>query len=178
MSCDQARNTITAIYNLSEIDDCITKLVSKDLRDDFKQELFLILLSIPCEKINSMNGEIKYYVVRIILNLVRQKRNIFHKKYLDKTVEYNTDKLNYQTSSPADVDVMSSRAEREAEEENHINRLARIDIELGNQSYPYHAEIVKLVARFGSLREVSRQTGIPHVTVHRTLKRVRNQLNK
>lgn len=172
MSCE----AIEKIYTLPEIDDCISKLVKKDLRPDFKQELFLILLGIDCEKINQMNGSFKYFVVRIILNLVRQKRNVFHKTYLDKTIEYNTDKLNYQATSPADMDTITDRATREQQEEDTIARLFGIDEHLGNINYPYHEEMIKLVMLCGSGREASRRTGIPETTVRRTIKKVREYL--
>lgn len=168
---------ITDIYNSPEIDECISKLVNAGLRADFKQELFLILCSVPCEKIVSMNGNLKYFVVRIILNLVRQKRNVFHKTYLDKTVEYNSDLLKYETSSPADVDTMAERHEQEDKEEEIINRIESIDKELGNLSYPYHRAMVELLSKLGSMRAVSYETGIPFSTVQRTFKKIRQQLN-
>lgn len=176
MSCEQATKTITQIYSAPEIDDCICKLVPRSLKADFKQELFLILLGIDCDKIDQMNGSFKYFVVRVILNLCRQKRNVFHRTYLDKTVEYNTDKLNYQATSPADQDTMGDRADRETREDETIMRLVGIDEQLGNKDYPYHEQIVKLLAECGSLREVTKRTGIPHVTVHRTIKKVREHL--
>ena len=108
-----------------------------------------------------MNGNLKYFVVRIILNLVRQKRNVFHKTYLDKTVEYNSDLLKYETSSPADVDTMAERHENEDKEEEIINRIESIDKELGNLSYPYHRAMVELLSKLGSMRAVSYETGIP-----------------
>jgi len=178
MLCEQATGKISEIYNNQDIDNCIGKLVKKDLREDFKQELFLILLSVPCEKIVQMNGELKYFVVRIILNLVRQKRNIFHKTYLDKQVEYDTDKLNYQVSSPADVDTISERVEREKREEEQINKISGIDAELGNMGYPYHEEMIRLLIKFGSNREIARKTGIPSTTVDRTINKIRNHLRK
>lgn len=176
MSCGSAVKIITGIYSLPEIDDCISKLVTKELRPDFKQELFLILLGIDCDKINQMNGSLKYFVVRIILNLVRQKRNIFHRTYLDKTIEYNTDKINYQASSPADHDTMMERIERENKEDQTISKLYGIDENMGNKEYPYHQEIIKLILECGSMREVSRRTGIPDQSVRNTVYRVRKYL--
>jgi DNA-directed RNA polymerase specialized sigma24 family protein len=176
MSCEAARKAITLVYDLPEIDNCINKLVKQELRQDFKQELFLVLLQTPCEVIVKLNGSLKYYMVRIILNFVRQKRNSFYYTYLDKTIEYNTDKISYQTTSPADVDTIQERAEREQKEEEIINRLTGVDIELGNKSYPYHEQIIKLLAQFGSLRKVEQQTGIPKSTIHATVSRVRKHL--
>ena len=171
-----SQQLITDIYNNPEIDECIAKLVDTGLRADFKQELFLTLCSVPCEKIISMNGSLKYFTVRIILNLVRQKRNVFHKTYLDKTVEYNSDKFKYETSSPADVDTMAERCERENREESIINRIESIDAELGNTSFPYHHAMVELLSKLGSVRAVSDETGIPLTTAQRTFKKIRQHL--
>lgn len=178
MSCESATSKITAIYQQPEIDDCICKLVKKELRPDFKQELFLILLQVPCDTIDRMNGDLKYYVVRVILNLVRQQKNVFHKTYLDKTIEYNTEKINYQVSSPAETDTISERIEKELSEEKIIVRLDTIDLELGNSSYPFHRELIKLINKYGTIREVEKITGIPRTTIHRTVKKVRDQLRK
>lgn len=178
MSCEAATRAITTIYSLPEIDECIAKLVKKDLQHDFKQELFLILLQVPCERVEQMNGSFKYFVVRIILNLVRQKRNVFHKTYLDKTVEYNTDRMNYQASSPADVDTITERMEREQREEAIISRISGIDESLGNHNYPYHEAMIALVVKLGSMRKAAIETGIPEKTVQRTVKRIREHLRK
>lgn len=178
MSCETATKTITEIYGSPDIDECISKLVTRDLRKDFKQELFVILLSIPCEKVDQMNGTFKYFVVRIILNLVRQKRNIFHKTYLDKTIEYNTDKLNYESCSPADRDIINERIERERAEDMKIQELIGIDEKLGNTDYPYFEKTIRLINKYGSLSEASRQTGIPKTTIHRIVKKIKGHINQ
>lgn len=163
---------------MPEIDDCICKLVREEYREDFKQELFLILLEIPCDRVVQMNGTFKYFVVRIILNLARQKKNEFHKKYLDRSVEYNTDKLNYQVSSPADVDTMGERIEREKREESILMQIPGIDKALGHDSFPYHEVILSMITKLGSMRKVSIETGIPATTLRRTVLRIREHLQK
>lgn len=178
MPCESAQKKIAEIYSLKEVDDCIAKFVAPELRQDFKQELFLILLEINPETIEKSGSEFKYYVVRIIINLVNQQRNVFHKKYLNKTVVYNSDLLKYTSSSPADIDTMAERIQREKKEDEMAARLQDIDKEIGNNGYPFYREMVRLFFKFGSKVEISRQTGIPNVTVHRTLKRVREQLRK
>lgn len=176
MSCEKATEKIKSIYSHPEIDECIKKFVSKEHREDFKQEVFLILLQIPCETIDKISGSLKYYIVRIILNLVRQQNNVFHKKYLDKTIEYNTDKLLYEISSPADVDTISERMEREEKELEIIERLKGVDLKLGNKSFPYHEKMIHLIADVGNMHRASIETGIPYTNVKRIVKKVRNKL--
>ena len=178
MSCEAATISITNIYQHPEIDQCICKLVEPEYRQDFKQELFLILLQIDCDTVAKMNGDLKFYVVRIILNLVRQQRNVFHKKYLDKTVEYNTDKINYEMSSPADIDTITERAEREQKEEETISRLNGIDLHLGNDNYPVYEKMIRLIADKGNMYRVSIATGIPNETIRRMVGKVRKHLEQ
>ena len=104
---DNYNKILTQLYTNSDLDDCIRKVIPTNHREDFKQELFLILLEKPSGEIIriSESGKLLYYVVRIILNLSRQERNVFHTKYMDKRIEYNTAKVNY-SRSPADFNTM------------------------------------------------------------------------
>jgi hypothetical protein len=85
------QDIITELYKSREIDDCINKLIPAQDRDDFKQELFLILLEKQTEEIVRIDqtGKMLYYVVRIIINLSRQQRNVYHSKYRDKKIAYD-----------------------------------------------------------------------------------------
>lgn len=62
------------------------------LRDDLKQELFVILCEMPDSKIEALhtNNQLRYYVTRIVLNMIASSTSPFHKKYrqftLDSTV--------------------------------------------------------------------------------------------
>ncbi len=69
MSCEKSREAIINSYSSKEVDDCIYKLVRDDHRKDFKQELFLKLLEVPCDKVMviSSKGELRYYIVWVIL---------------------------------------------------------------------------------------------------------------
>src|SRR5690348_12449179 len=68
-----------------EIDNCIAKVVPPRHRDDFKQELFQIILE---DKTGSFqradnDGKVFFQTVRTILNLAHFQRGVFHKKYLN-----------------------------------------------------------------------------------------------
>ncbi len=78
---------LSELYKSKEIDECINRMVREDLRQDFKQELFVILCEQKerLEKINE--NQVRFYVVRVIVNLVSQTRNVFHKKYLQNHSE-------------------------------------------------------------------------------------------
>lgn len=94
------RDTLTELYNSKQLNECIQKFVKPDYRDDFKQELFLILLTKPqAELMDIINqGNIIYYTVRIIINLSRQSKNTFQTTYFDKKIDYDTEKVLYSRS--------------------------------------------------------------------------------
>ncbi len=174
MSCDKAIDVITQTYNLKEVDDCIAKLVPPALRGDFKQELFLILLETPCEKVAEIGGGLKYYTVRVILNLVRQKKNVYHKKYRDPQVVYDTDKLVYQTASPDGIDTIGDRITREQKELDMISALD--DLPKTKNGMPYYKILVELIAELGSHHAASRHLGIPRRSISDSVQRVREHL--
>jgi len=166
---------IADIYQSKDIDDCIQKLVISKHRQDFKHEVFLILCQIPCEEVIKMNGTFRYYVVRIILNLARQKFNVYHRTYLNSQVVYDTDKLKYESSNPAEINTMAERAEREAKELEQVRRIINIDIEMGKDDFPVYWATVKALVHCGSYRKLEEETGIPIATAHRTIQKVREK---
>lgn len=178
MSNRNAKTIIADLYTNQAIDDCIVKVVDRGPRDDFKQELFLILLEKPAEEIERIDqeGKILYYVVRIILNLIRQERNVYHKTYLEKKIDYDTEKVLY-SRSPAEHGTIEERQEREDREDSFLVELEGIDAKIGNKGYPYHQELINLIVKHGGIRETSRQTGIPKTTVARAVHKVRSHLN-
>lgn len=164
---------IENLYNSSDLNDCIRKMVRPHHRQDFKQELFLILYEKPHETIISLhksNG-LKYYVVRIILNLVNQKRNVYHKKYNDNSVVYDTEVLNhisYDQESFEERDLIEQKEMAMVEEVNNLDKTF---------DTPYYRMLVNLVNEHGSQRAVSRLTGIPVSSICEAVKKVRNHLN-
>lgn len=170
---------IEDIYGSPEITECIERVIDPRYREDFKQELFLILLEKPCDEIVDVSegNRFKWFVVRIILNQRRQQRAMYHTKYIDKRTEYDTDKVMYSLP-PSEVNTMEERIMREKKEEQLIEELSGIDIKMGNKRFPVYERLVELIVEYGGMREVSRRTGIPIATVSTAVKRVRTHLKK
>lgn len=90
---------VTELYNSREFNECINKMEPEHLRDDLKAEVTLILLETDEQRLLSIysNGPnaLKYYTVRIIINLIQSKTSLFYKKYRSYFVEidpnYNYD---------------------------------------------------------------------------------------
>lgn len=165
---------ITNLYNSKEVDDCICKMVQAKHRQDFKQELFLVISEKDESFINDLwnKREIKFYIVRTIINLSRQKRNVFHKNYLDTKVNYDTDKLS-TVELKAESDCIEERVRKEENEIRMIKKVHDLDQEMNTPAYRLMA---LLVNKLGSQREVARITGINVSIISRGLKKVRERI--
>jgi len=169
------RDTLTELYNSKQLNECIQKFVKPDYRDDFKQELFLILLTKPKAELRDIieQGNIIYYTVRIIINLSRQNKNTFLTTYFDKRIDYDTEKVLY-SRSPADFDTIGERQEREDKEDELLKELEGIDHKMGSKNFPFYEKLIRIVAEHGGIREASRRTGIPKSSVHRSINRIKD----
>jgi len=171
-----ASQVIEQIYKSKDLDNCINKLVRKDHREDFKQEIILILLEKPEETILQLHhaAGLTYYVVRIVLNLINQKRNIYHRTYNDTTVTYDTDKVSETLKEPEPVDF----EERIKEEEREILMVKEITDGLNiNYETFYYRKIVEAVDKHGGVRAAAAATGIPRTTISRAMGKVKEYLN-
>lgn len=165
---------ITELYASREVDECISRMVKEKYRPDFKQELFLIISSIDEILIAKLytQKEIRYYVARIIINLSRQRNNVFHVKYLDSRISYDSDKL-ARIEMKESQDCIEDREKQEQLEIKMINRVHNLDLEMNTPAYRL---MVMLVNKLGSQREVSRVTGVPVSVISRGIKKVRQRL--
>lgn len=162
----EADKIIIDLYKSKELDDCILKFVPAHLLDDFKQEVFLLLCEMDKEKLVNIK-DIKFYTVRIIINLATQVRNIFHKKYLLKNIEFEEKHVEQKESD------IKERLEFEKYEEEVLKHIGEMDNHFNTFFYRGLTEVLK---KYGSMREVSRKTGIPIATVSRGIKKVREYL--
>ena len=89
------KNEIVAeLYQSKEFNDCINRMEPDHLRDDLKAEVALILLETEERKLLEIHaaGALKFYTVRIILNLIQSKSSPFYKKYRLPIIELDTNK--------------------------------------------------------------------------------------
>ena len=167
---------IEKLYKSNDLDNCIRKMVRPDHQADFKHELILLLYDKPQSLILSLynTSGLTYYVVRIILNLVNQKRNVYHRTYNDYSVLYDTEIVSQvkREHEPVDIEKRLKEEEKEQRLINHIkNGLDEKD------KFPYYRELVEAVERYGGIRKASKATGVPRNTISRAIKRVREKLN-
>lgn len=128
------------------------------LRDDLRAEVALILLETDERRLLDIhaNGALKFYTVRIIINLIQSKTSLFYKRYRQQVTEL-TDRF---TSEDQDFD---DRAAREKIEERAIEEIDNL--------YWYNRGIVKLYMQHGNYRAIEKDTGIPYSSAYKTIQK-------
>jgi hypothetical protein len=148
---------LTEFYNSIEVNDAISKMHPVELQDDLKGELFLILAELPEEKLIGLYQakQLRFYVVRVMLNLVRSTDKKFYTKYRN-FVEYEEREIaDEKQSDPTEFIT------------NYFEGL-----------YWYEKELLRLYTfEFNrNARQLSRATGIPYMSIIRTLNKTKQDL--
>jgi hypothetical protein len=154
------KNKIVEQYWLNdEVNQAFAKMQPEELQYDLKVEVFMVLLEMEDEKLFGLyeRGEIRFYIVRTMLNMIKSDRSQFWKKYRNYTeYEYN---------------------ERAEVEQNSVIDIMEKGIE---KLHWYQKEILNLYTfDFNkNAKELSRKTGIPYMSIIRTLKQTKTELKK
>lgn len=74
---------LSDLYTSKDLAALINKMQPADLRDDIRQELFVILCEQPYDKIIALHEskQLKFFTVRIVLNMVASKNSRFFYKF-------------------------------------------------------------------------------------------------
>jgi len=160
VSLESLRNEIlTEFWSSREVNEAISKMKPVELQEDLKSEVFLILAELDQQKLVDLydRKQLRFYIVRIMLNLVQSTDKKFYRKYRD-FVEW----VEVEKEDVKEVDITEGIL-------NHVEGL-----------YWYQKEILRLYAfEFnGNARELSRKTGIPYMSIIRTLNQTKNELRK
>lgn len=159
------RNKIIAdLFTSKDFNDCIKKMQPVELQDDLKAEVALILCEKSDDYIISLHNSgpmaLKYYTVRIILNLIQSNTSPFYKKYRQPLVEY----AETITDKKDDDDSIEERMLSEFKEEQVLKIIDGL--------YWYDREMLRLYMKFGNYRTMMRETGIPHGSCYDTIQAV------
>jgi DNA-directed RNA polymerase specialized sigma subunit len=154
------KNKIIEQYWLNdEVNQAFAKMQPEDLQYDLKVEVFVVLLEMDDEKLFGLykRGEIRFYIVRTMLNMIKSDRSQFWKKYRNYTEYEDNEQVEVEQNSI--IDIM----------EKGIEKL-----------HWYQKEILNLYTfEFNkNAKELSRKTGIPYMSIIRTLKQTKNELKK
>jgi hypothetical protein len=154
------KNEILAQYWTSkEVNDAFEKMQPEELRYDLKAEVFLVLCEMNEEKLIGMfeRNELKFYIVRIMLNMIKSDRSTFYKNYRNYTEFTDQDFV---------IDDYDKTSMFEKLEENMEGL------------HWYNKEILKLYAIDfkKNAKELSRKTGIPYMSIVRTINKTKKQM--
>jgi len=74
---------LTELYNSRELADLLTKMQPENLREDIKQELFIVLCELPEAKLLGMaeSKQLRFFATRVILNMVKSKTSRFYYQF-------------------------------------------------------------------------------------------------
>ena len=163
---------ISELYDSRQLNDCLGKFVPSKHRDDFKQELFVILLENKDSVLRAYSdNKHLFYAVRIIINLVNQSRNVYQKEYLRREIVELDDNASIQCEESFPYEVRKFKEDRE---DALIDRLENSEDELGT---PYYRMLAAALKKHGSAGKVSKATGIPKSSVQVGIRKIRKFLN-
>lgn len=156
---------LTEYWNLKEVNDAFSKMQPEELQYDLKAEVFLVLCEMDDEKLIGMyeRNELKFYIVRTMLNMIKSDRSSFFK--------------NYRNHIEMDNNTISKEMYKLHTEANDI--VDKLEKNLDNLHW-YNKEILKLYAlEFKkNAKELSRKTGIPYMSIVRTLHKTKTEMKK
>lgn len=150
---------IAELYQSREFNECIGKMEPDYLRDDLRSEVVLILLETDEGKIMQLHEQpngLRYYTVRIIINLIQSKTSKFYKQYRQQLAELN-DRFAYE---------FTDLEEREQREEVEDKALGEVD-----NLYWYNKEMVRLYLQHGNYRAIEEITRIPYSSAYKTIQK-------
>lgn len=143
----------------------VFKNIGKDLWEDLRQEVAVIVLeydSIKLKELQSKGKQVfKFWIVRICCNQTNSKYGKFGRMYAALV--------------PVE-DVM--KFVKEEEEIDNSQEVANSISKIIPSLYWYDQEILKMYIELGSVRKVSKQTGIPHTSIFITIKNIRKCIMK
>jgi hypothetical protein len=156
---------LTEYWNLKEVNDAFSKMQPEELQYDLKAEVFLVLCEMDDEKLIGMyeRNELKFYIVRTMLNMIKSDRSSFYK--------------NYRNHIEMDNNTISKEMYKLHSEASDI--VDKLEKNLDNLHW-YNKEILKLYAlEFKkNAKELSRKTGIPYMSIVRTLHKTKTEMKK
>lgn len=153
------------LYTSRELKEALNKMHPEELRDDLRQEIFVALCEMPDDKLIALekSGHLRFYAVRIMLNMIQSKTSRFYYKYRKPSHEpYN--------------DSFDTQDEPEQCEHEFEQKITKITEELEAMHW-YKKDLFDLYLKNGcNASAVSRQTKIPIRSIYHTIKEVKEHI--
>jgi len=148
---------LVEFWQSHEVNEAISKMHPIELQEELKSELFLRIAEIPEEKLIDLYNkkQLRFYIVRIMLNLIRSTDHKFYKKFRN-FVEY----VPIEIIEVEQIDVTT------------------IVKEQYESLYWYEKEIFRLYTfEFNcNAKKLSIALGIPYISVVRTINKIKQDL--
>jgi hypothetical protein len=132
----------------------------EELQYDLKAEVFLVLCEMNEDKLIGLyeRNELKFYIVRVMLNMIKSDRSNFYKSYRNYTEYVDND---------TEAEVNFDKSDLVDKLEKNLEGL-----------HWYNKEILKLYAIDfkKNAKELSRKTGIPYMSIVRTINKTKKQM--
>jgi hypothetical protein len=156
---------IAEFWDLKEVNEAFGKMQPEELRYDLKAEVFLVLCEMDEQKLIGLyeRNELRFYIVRTMLNMIKSDRSTFYKNYRNH-IEFVASDLNREIKRIND------------EPTDLIDKLEK-NLE---GLHWYNKEILKLYAIDfkKNAKELSRKTGIPYMSIVRTINKTKKQMKQ
>jgi hypothetical protein len=170
------RNEIlTNLYQSKELADLLKKMQPENLREDIKQELFVILCEMPEERILMLEEkkQLKFYTVRIVMNMVLSKKSRFYYKFRKTLTASLPDIAATQAENDFDLDEF---------ENSYAQRILKMNKAIENLHW-YQREVLEQYLEHGSagklIKDMKEKLGgryIPKRSILQTVKTAKEEI--
>ena len=144
------------MYTDPDISDAIGKMDPPELRDDLRQEIFLVLAEMDeallIQRYNE--GWLRYYIVRTMLNMIKSDRSTFYNRFRRGFEELG------------DIGERIADEGQEGEEKSLEGHLSQL--------HWYERKLIEIYSENGrNVAKISRETGIPYRSLFKTIKKTK-----
>jgi hypothetical protein len=193
----RANEIIVQLIESKDFKKCINKVQPSCIRRDLVSEISLILLETNPDKIILMGDkqQLRFYVVKIIMNLAFSNTSPFYKKFRKNSVlfkenisfDYQDDNGNLDETVTKLLNVEDDSEETIIRKNDEERVLAALDNVTDYGTFidefnldAYESQMLKLYIKYGNYRNMQRQTMIPYVscfnTVRKAIIKIKNNL--
>jgi hypothetical protein len=152
---------LESMYRDPDVADAIGKMEPAELRDDLRQEMFLVLAELDEERLLTMarEGWVKFFLVRTMLNMIKSDRSTFFNKFRRGFAELKETGDRYEQEEGPDA--------------AHYVRDAMRGL------HWYEASLLEVYAENGcNIARISRETRIPYRSLFKTINKVKQQMKQ
>lgn len=173
---------VEKVYTSQWFKDVIEKMEPKHLQEDLRQEVIMVLLELPGERLIQMDedGMLKFYTIRTILNMVKSDRSKFFTMFRNfQGLDSNGDLFEFYENNE-NTNLVKGYLSKDQVAEDYLEpveiNLNAIFDNSREQLYEKDMLFHYCYSFDRNALAMSRGTGIPYKTVMRTLINAKNKV--